>query len=158
MTRNGALIVGVMLNLLVVQPVCASQCPAPDQMISMMNCMDTAASPADIERCAGGWNLDLLWNCLGSDPAYKNIRFTAIAPQRVPAPPPAPPQRAASNVCDPHAVMQAIEKVDPGAAPTVKYGALQKWLEMNGCIARTPPPQTTTCLPLIGGGFSCTTQ
>ena len=86
-------------------------------------------------------------------------RFASQGVQEAPRPV-VPPQSAPANVCNPQIAAQVIERQNPGMAPAVKAQALQFLLEMYGCIARTPQrsPQTTTCLPLPGGGFSCTTE
>jgi hypothetical protein len=90
----------------------------------------------------------------------KNAR--AMPPVLPPSPSPsAQPAPRAALVCGPQLTAQVVRNVDradPSADPEAKLMAIRGLLEMMGCLAPSPPKQTTTCTPLAGGGFTCTTQ
>jgi|SRR5579863_6136934 len=143
-------------------PVRAERCPTVGQMTQFLRCMAPTGSAADIERCAGGWDVGQLWNCLKSDPAYDSIPLSVLAP-RQPLPPPQP-AASAKPTCGPQLTVtmaQRIEQANPGQSDQVKALALRYTLEMMGCIALQPAaplPQTTECFPIGGGAFTCTTR
>lgn len=160
MIKNLAFCVGIVLSALT-NPGHASQCPTPIVMAGILRCIDAAGGSVDAaERCAGGWDWDQLWQCLKTNPAYDGIPWSA----RIAPPQASPPAQDSALTCGPQltaGIAQKIEQGNPGADPTVKEMALEKALQLYGCLPPplpTPPPQITTCLPLGGGAYRCTTQ
>ena len=63
--------------------------------------------------------------------------------------------------CGPQLTMelrQRIERTNPSTEPWIKMRALEKALQLAGCLPPSPRPQTTDCMPTFGGGFTCTTR
>ena len=144
----------------------ARMCPSPPEFVIIWRCMNGASDVGQIERCAGRWGSDRLWNCIRSDPALSKLTLDDLRAQTpairpaTPAPPSPPPTRSLSCPELAHRVARAIEDEHPGAKPAVKGIALQQMMAMFGCGALpTPPPaiQTADCV-WIGGIFTCTTR
>ena len=152
--------------------VAGNQCPTTSQIIQILRCGSAIPNPtpADLQQCAGGLDLGVLWNCIRSDRALQHVPLSAISPQQAPTPPPQapalPPQTTpnTASLCDPARVRAGLIAIDnQDLDPVAKGMAAQMLMQMLGCSAGppaqlTPTPQTTTCIPLGGGMFTCTSQ
>jgi hypothetical protein len=151
--RNGTFALWAAMTVLA-QPVQARQCPAPAEFDRILRCVDAVADPADAEHCAGRWkDLGYVWNCLLSDPAYKNLPLSAIAPRQASPPAPIP--------CDTISLAKRklAEDYEQGKLvdPKLLFGVIEGEQALMGCPP-PPPQQTTTCIPLDSGAFTCTTK
>jgi hypothetical protein len=84
----------------------------------------------------------------------------AIARDQQVLPKNAPPPGGATRTCPQitQALALRIEQANPNADGATKYIALEKALQLYGCLPTPPPPQTTECMPNSLGGFTCTTR
>lgn len=143
--------------------VAGNQCPTTSQIIQILRCGSAIPNPtpADLQQCAGGLDLGVLWNCIRSDRALQHVPLSAISPQQAPTPPPQTTPNTAS-LCDPARVRAGLIAIDnQDLGPVAKGMAAQMLMQTLGCSAAPvapPPPQTTTCIPLGGGMFTCTSQ
>ena len=150
--------------------VAGNQCPTTSQIIQILRCGSAIPNPtpADLQQCAGGLDLGVLWNCIRSDRALQDVPLSAISPQQAPTPPPQapalPPQATpnTASLCDPARVRAALIAIDnQDLDPVAKGMAMQMLMQTLGCSAApvaSPLPQRTLCIPLGGGMFDCETQ
>lgn len=147
-------------------PSSATQCPTRAGMIGFVRCLRAAEGERGGYRCAEVYRWDRTkMECLessGITAADVDERGPISKYQNEPRA--AAPPRAAALGCGPQLTVvmaQRIDAANPAADPAVKYMALRKALELMGCVPPQPPTpaqQTTTCIPLGGGMFTCTTQ
>jgi hypothetical protein len=142
----------------------AGMCPTPQQFLTFWRCIDDTTDPHQVERCAVPWGADRLWACGRDDPALSNLTVNDLRAATA-SPPPAPPMPvspppASSLTCGPQltlSVARQVEQTNPGIDPAVRTMAIQKALEMLGCLPASPPQQTTNCW-WVGNMLSCTTR
>jgi hypothetical protein len=121
-------------------PAWSIQCPSEREMVTILRCMNAADQTATAYgRCAGHWGLAPLWDCLRFDPAYDNIPLSALTPRPAPTmPPPANPLPTNQPLtCGPQLAMELARRIDrenPGAEAGVKYLAVERGLQLMGCL------------------------
>jgi hypothetical protein len=100
--------------------------------------------------------------CVGLTIRNTADRMPLTNPSPLPVMPAAPPRTQAPqpvNPCDPFILARRVQSAAPaGTDPAVLFEAVKNMQELMGCRPPQPSPQTTTCIPLGGGAFTCTTR
>jgi hypothetical protein len=157
-----------MLGILSAPVHAAGVCPSDAEVTAFKSCSNAARNPAEIERCSARWKLAKDWcGLLSGEHITEQGAKPAPMPQQVSpshaagnVPPSCGPTSLQNCACGPQLTMaltQRIEQANPGSDQLIKAMALRQGLELMGCLA-PQPSQTTNCLPLGGGAFTCTTR